>query len=118
VAAKQTGLDMKSSAFATTDARPAAGRHAAPRQAQDWLIAGLHAHGRHAQGRPAADRQAPVRLAPERRVPGPQAPDGQVPGPQVPERHAGTRRAGALARRFAVSAGAAAMVAIGLPQVI
>jgi hypothetical protein len=74
---------MTSSAFATTSARPAAGRHAGPRHAQEWLTAGRPAHGRHAQDRHAA----------------------------------GTRRAGAFARRFAVSVGAAAMAAIGLPEV-
>lgn len=98
---------MKSSAFATTGARPAAGRHAGPRHGQDWLTAGRRAHGRHAQGRHAPDRQ----------VPGGQVPRGQVPGGQVPDRHTGNRPAGAFARRFAISVGAAAMAAIGLPEV-
>ncbi len=93
---------MKSSAFATTGARPAAGRHAGPRHGQDWLTAGRRAHGRHAQGRHAPDRQVP---------------GGQVPGGQVPDRHTGNRPAGAFARRFAISVGAAAMAAIGLPEV-
>ncbi len=42
---------------------------------------------------------------------------GQVPGGQVPDRHTGNRPAGAFARRFAISVGAAAMAAIGLPEV-
>ena len=103
---------MKSSAFATTGARPAAGRHAGPRHGQDWLTAGRRAHGRHAQG-----RHAPGGQVPGGQVPGGQVPGGQVPGGQVTDRHTGTRPAGAFARRFAVSVGAAAMAAIGLPEV-
>jgi hypothetical protein len=94
---------MKSSAFATTGARTAAGRHAGPRQEQGWLTAGLHAHGRHAQGRQA---------------PGPQARNRHEPDRHGPDRHTVTRPAGAFARRLAVSAGAAAMAAIGLPETI
>ena len=88
---------MTSSAFAITGTRPDAGRHAGPRHAQDWLSAGRRAQGRHAQGRPA--------------------PDQPVPDQPAPDQQTGTRRAGAFARRLAVSVGAAAMVAIGLPEV-
>jgi hypothetical protein len=91
---------MTSAAFAITGTRPAAGRHAGPRHAQDWLSAGRRAQGRHA--RPAPDQHTP---------------DQHPPGQHALDQHTGGRRASAFARRFAVSVAAAAMAAIGVPEV-
>jgi hypothetical protein len=51
---------MNATASATTDTRPAVGRHAGSRHPQDWQGAGHRAQGRHAQRTSAPYENTPA----------------------------------------------------------